>query len=865
VVDSEGLGHRNTEAIQVLKNHPGSFLTAFLLCMTAMLASPALAQDCDEIYDPSQVLSLYITMDPQDWETVRFSCPWGQCGPKPYTYYRALLRCGNGGTIEVGIRRKSGNAEPDPWNPQKPPLKIDVNRYLSEQEFAGKSKLSLENGAGDTLISEGLAWQIYQSAGVVASRAAWVNVYVNGQHKGLYINVEQIDKTFLTDHGVDNGGWLFKREDQRTRELEENPFAFNWYPFDHALRPEETPTPPDWREQAAWRVNMPNLLTLAALENFIANLDGFFGGRHNYWYYDWAVFPEGQQPRLYFAWDLDFPFRAVDINRPILGTRNGHLRQGIIAEDVEFQMQYLGIYGDLLTGPLSLSQTSALVDSLEPLLTPSIEADPYHSLGPASFAFDGVRNYLQGRTLNLLNQLSTCPDDICSPGETSCTCAADCGPISFSETGCADSIDGDCDGFVDCGDGDCADDPVCSAVPLTNGIRVSEVLANTSGSPDVEYIEIYNAGPAAQDLTGWYLLDDDNTHDRCFLEGALDPGQRLVVAGDIELFTEVWEVPYLNPNSFDDGTGFSLGNQGDQVRLFRPTPLGDEAVHGMTLGIQGAEVPFGDPLPGADAPEYLSLSTPGVTNETAVVHSPVCINEFLTTSQGGGVDDWIELYNRGPATVDIGGWSLSDKVQNPTKYVFPPGTSIHPGEYLTLDENTLGFGLSSTGSEVIMLTHADGVTGQDYFDYGLQFPDVSRGRFPDGGHGWHFFTAPSPGQPNACFEPPLDAVDGLKFLSSNLFFWDLIAGAEAYDVVKGDLQLLHATAGDLTSVVTGCQWNNAESGPWWDDESPTPGNGIFFLVRAVDGACGLGSYDSGSVSQIAPRDAAIEAAPSTCP
>jgi hypothetical protein len=849
-------------------NFPGFVASLLLMCIASMLAMPAAAQDCSDPYDPYQVLDFYIAMDPQDWEELRISCPLGQCGPRPYTYYEATLRCEDGEPIEVGIRRKNGRAEPSVWDPQKPALKLDINEFVPEQRFAGKLKLSLENGSGDSLVSEGVAWQLYQAAGVVASRAAWVNVHVNGELKGLYVNVEQIDKTFLADHGIDNGGWLFKREEQKTREGELNPFAFNWYPFDHALRPDEEPTPLDWREQALWRVDMSQLLTLGALENFVANMDGFFGGRHNYWYYDWSVFPDGQRPRLYLAWDLDFPWRAVYTDLPMLGTRSGHLRQGIVAEDIGFQTEYLAVYANLLDGPLALPQTLALVDAIEPVLTPHLNADPYQTLGPAGFTFGIVRDFLEARTWNLLSELGTCPDGTCSLGESPCTCAADCGPVAFEETDCSDAADEDCDGFVDCSDGDCAVAEECVATPQTNVIRVVEVLANSPGSPDVEYVELHNAGPGAQDLTGWYLIDDDNSHDRCSLEGSLNPGAYLVVAGDIERFTELWDVPNLNPAPFDSdvaGQGFGLGNEGDQVRLFRPTPLGDELVHGFTLGVQGEDVPFGLLAEDAEAPEYLESPSPGVSNEATSVYSPVCINEFLTTSQSGGVDDWVELYNRGGTTADISGWHLSDRVGEPTKYTFPEGTVIPPGAYLTLDEGELGFGLSSTGSEVVMLTHADGVTGQDYLDYGPQFSDVSLGRFPDGGSAWHFFALPSPGVANACDESTLDAVTGFRFGSWREFFWDEVAGAQAYDVVKGDLQILRSTSGDYGTAVVDCRRNNADVPPWWDEDAPSPGTGVFYLVRAVDFACGYGTYDTGSPSQAAGRDAGIETASGACP
>lgn len=62
-----------------------------------------------------------------------------------------------------------------------------------------------------------------------------------------------------------------------------------------------------------------------------------------------------------------------------------------------------------------------------------------------------------------------CGDGTCGPGESSCSCPADCGAPPSSETGlCANGTDDDCDGDVDCADADCATDPVCQTGACDN-------------------------------------------------------------------------------------------------------------------------------------------------------------------------------------------------------------------------------------------------------------------------------------------------------------------------------------------------------------------------------------------------------------
>lgn len=394
--------------------------TLWVACIVSGLTPPpATAQDCNDLYNPNQVLELRVEMDPSDWQTLRNSCPDGLCKPPPHSYFPAFLECDGIGPIFVGIRRKNGPADPSEGDPQKVALKIDINEFVPNQTFAGRSKLSLENGSDGALVTEGMAWQVYQAAGLVVCRSAWVNVYVNGDYKGLYSNVEQVDKTFLTEHGLDNGGFLFKVHEQRTREAEANPFGFNWYPFDHPTNdPPEEPAPPDWREQATTRVNMPHLLAFAAAENFIANTDGVVIKMVNYWYYDWSILPgddpAGQQPRLYLPWDLDTTMKNQQFDLPILDSGTGHLQQGLIEELEEggdpydeptFQADYLAAYTQLLSGPLALPQVLTIINDIEPIIAAHMDADPYQQTGDAAGEFQRIRDYFQARTEFVLNEL----------------------------------------------------------------------------------------------------------------------------------------------------------------------------------------------------------------------------------------------------------------------------------------------------------------------------------------------------------------------------------------------------------------------------------------------------------------------------
>jgi hypothetical protein len=66
----------------------------------------------------------------------------------------------------------------------------------------------------------------------------------------------------------------------------------------------------------------------------------------------------------------------------------------------------------------------------------------------------------------------------------------------------------------------------------------------------------------------------------------------------------------------------------------------------------------------------------------------IVINEFMASNTGiikddfGDNDDWIELYNTTSQSINMSGFYISDKTDNPTKFKFADGISIPAGGYL---------------------------------------------------------------------------------------------------------------------------------------------------------------------------------------
>lgn len=143
---------------------------------------------------------------------------------------------------------------------------------------------------------------------------------------------------------------------------------------------------------------------------------------------------------------------------------------------------------------------------------------------------------------------------------------------------------------------------------------------------------------------------------------------------------------------------------------------------GTDASTDSPSLPPPDTDGGADSgPEETGLPTETVPPTDTGTPAPtywseldaVCINEFMANNAlsylvDGVAWDWIELHNAGPDAVALDGWSLTDDDSDPTKFAFPLGTVLAPGEYrvwLASGDETLGvdhlpFSLDQDGEEV---------------------------------------------------------------------------------------------------------------------------------------------------------------------
>lgn len=243
-----------------------------------------------------------------------------------------------------------------------------------------------------------------------------------------------------------------------------------------------------------------------------------------------------------------------------------------------------------------------------------------------------------------------------------------------------------------------------SVPPAPVTVVVNEFQAGTSG-----WVELYNAGAAAADLTG-YTVDD-------VTGGGSSP--KAVAAGTL-----------LQPKAF---LVVSFGGintaSADAVNLLDPTGTAIDTHSNFYTGSSVSGLCFGRRPDGGAWASASIACTQGATNGEAVTPPApqLSINEFQAGSSG-----WVEVYNAGTTAADLTGWAVDDVAGGGSSpKAVAAGTVVPPKSFAVVS-----FGGVNTASadEVRLLDAAGALVDSRSNSYaGSSVAGLCFGRQPDGG------------------------------------------------------------------------------------------------------------------------------------
>jgi hypothetical protein len=228
------------------------------------------------------------------------------------------------------------------------------------------------------------------------------------------------------------------------------------------------------------------------------------------------------------------------------------------------------------------------------------------------------------------------------------------------------------------GSSDCFGSPILLGVQEEPGngddpsarLVINELLANSDAPPDTDWLELYNPGPTPVDLNNVYLSDNRFELLRYKIPDGivLQPGQ-------------FWAVREGTPPT---GFGFALSYDGETIFVTAatddPVPQPLRVLDTVRYGAVEPEVTLGRFPDGSKSFGRLSTATYEAKNTQPFIHD-IVINEIMY--HHGTRDEryeYIELYNRGPNTVNLYGWAFTDGIT----YTFYPNAQIQPDSYLVV-------------------------------------------------------------------------------------------------------------------------------------------------------------------------------------
>lgn len=249
-------------------------------------------------------------------------------------------------------------------------------------------------------------------------------------------------------------------------------------------------------------------------------------------------------------------------------------------------------------------------------------------------------------------------------------------------------------------------------------VRISEFSAADNGyvsqySMMCDWVELFNTGSAAADISGFTLSDNAGNDKYRFPEGTVIPAGGYLV------------VYCANTSELEGIAPFGLSKLGgEEVVLKNASGMIVEIVSSgamesgsMALGADGTWALTQEPSPGFanTADGYAAfLKTIGAEPGSVVISEVMAASQYVLPDSYGQFSDWVELYNTGSETVHLDGWFLSDRVDLPMKWQFP-AVDIQPGQRLILflsgrdaisgDEVHVDFSLSSSGESLTLTSY----------------------------------------------------------------------------------------------------------------------------------------------------------------
>ncbi len=700
------------------------------LCSLLLLACSLNAQSGEELFDNSYLHEVRIYFYQADfWDSLVYNYDENiDDSGVEVPYLKAYAQIDGVPLDTFGIRQK-GLSSHFASTEKKKPFKVDLNEFISGQDFDGIKKFNLHNGACDPgMMRDLVSYDVLRTAGVKAPRVSYCKLYLNDEYWGLYGIIEQVDKTFISNNfSVDTGAliknigwsemeWLGTEIDTyfvdfqlKTQEQE-----YDWDAFLHLLDVINNSADAEFPAAIQEVFDVDGFLHVMAADIMLNNWDSYIDNGRNWYLYDnpadgkfhwipWDYnlalggdFPTGGNP--YPPFDstcyLQATFSQVQIGNvvffydeslPEATTWHWDFGDGTISTEADPVHEFATLDDTKICLTTTRSENGAICESTR-CKEIKLDFDPF----TCNTILNGTCPY---SPTDVVYQQVVAQDEFCCADSWDALCQ-----VQYSQIAAGN------DTVFNEGVEYALDFPLF----ITDSSKV--LIRRLMNVPEFRnrYLDICCV-----------MLEENFNAERLFPLIDAQVGQ-------------IRDAIYDDPNyifttdyfEYDAGNGTGGGVDAKIPSLKWVLNRRFEQLNNyMVLENHDCDAAF-SPIGWRD----------------------VVINEFVASNDStsgisdaaGQFADWIELYNNSSQTVELAGFYLTDDQEDLLKWRFPAGATIEPNGYLIVwadkDEAQPGlhanFSLSKNG-EQLHLMHEDG-TVIDSVTFGAQTTNVASARLPNG-------------------------------------------------------------------------------------------------------------------------------------
>jgi spore coat protein CotH len=408
------------------------FLTLILSLNTRIFAA-----DGDSIWSANFIHDLHFTFTQTNyWDSLLDSHSNGN-------YVRCDMVIDGRTLPSVGMKTKGNSSFNHPGN--KKSFKVDLNEFVTGQDYDGIKKLNLNNGFKDpTMMREKIMLDFMVRHGITAPRCTYARVYLNGIYWGLYTIVEDAESgKFLKQHYADDDGNLYKGDPNgdlkwygnnismyySRYELSSDTNATCWTDLYNLIDNINNTPSADFYDTLELYLHTWSYLDYMAACNMFVNLDSYIGSGHNYYIYKDST----SQFFHWIGWDVNEAFgnfnmgmtisQMQNMNYDWLGNQNNRPLATKMLADPTYHANYIGTFCTLMQD-FSNAAMDGYIDSLANQIRTAVYADTLKFYTNQQFEDNismdinvpgnpggpdicGLKNFIGARRNSLMNQLTS--------------------------------------------------------------------------------------------------------------------------------------------------------------------------------------------------------------------------------------------------------------------------------------------------------------------------------------------------------------------------------------------------------------------------------------------------------------------------